>query len=716
LLLAAVACGGEPDLPFPSEIAADQSTDNQQVFAGARLPVPLAVTVTAADGRLVARAEVQWRVLAGADVTVSDSVTVTDGTGRAEVDVTLGSVPGVFSVRATLKVDEDKAAVFTVEGLSPPSLTGVIPLTFAGGDTLALAGLLLSDSLTVEIGGATAQTVAGSVTEQAMSVVVPECLVLGSVTIQLRYADWVSNGIAGSFQAGTDPVLTLELLEYVSIDPAAVEGCATFGLAPGGALYLLVPQSTAAVPGATADYRLTGDSAQPTSDAGPRPTGELDWSAQFHGFLRGQEREFAGLPKPAPIFDVPVGAPAQIEVGDRREFRVCNTVTCSDEDEFSPVTAEVRYVGTHAAIYLDVDAPDTLSTAIFQEFGQTFDQDLYEVATRAFGAESDVDENDHVLILMTPVVNQLTPIAQCETSIITGFFFALDVDPSFRNDSRSNQGEVFYALTPDPAGTISCDHSVDRIRRLVPVTFMHELQHMISYNQHVLVRQGPSEVLWLNEGMSHLSEEIAALHFDAMGDQDRFSQFAVSNLFNAFSYLKDPGATFVLFSEGAGSLAERGGSWLLLRWLVDQFGEEVIRRLSETSLTGAANIADAAGEPFSRLVSEWILANWVSDSPDISPRTNTPPRLQYRTWQFRSTFQLLHDQLPDRFDRPFPIVPRAFVGGSFYVVGVLRAGSGDYLEVEQLATQGGFTLRFQDPTGGPIATAAEPRLNVIRMR
>jgi len=35
----------------------------------------------------------------------------------------------------------------------------------------------------------------------------------------------------------------------------------------------------------------------------------------------------------------------------------------------------------------------------------------------------------------------------------------------------------------------------------VPVTFIHEFQHMISFNQHVLVGNSVNgEVLWLNEG------------------------------------------------------------------------------------------------------------------------------------------------------------------------------------------------------------------------
>ena len=42
----------------------------------------------------------------------------------------------------------------------------------------------------------------------------------------------------------------------------------------------------------------------------------------------------------------------------------------------------------------------------------------------------------------------------CTTSgFVAGFFFGVDLDPAFRNDSRSNKGEVFYSIVADPAGT-----------------------------------------------------------------------------------------------------------------------------------------------------------------------------------------------------------------------------------------------------------------------
>ncbi len=654
-------------------------------------------------------------MLGGVGATVSDTVTVTDGLGRAEVDVTLGQDEGTYTVRASLVVAAETNALFTVVALGPPRLTDVVPASFSAGDTIVLSGSRLRDTLTVDIGGARAQIVFASALGQDMSVEVPACLRPGTVSIAVRFPGGSSNALTGTYLSAAN-TLELDVGEYVTIDPSIVDNCTVYPDAgPDGAQYLLVPHAATSVPNVLADYELRGDSVGIVITAGEPPTRAFTTADRFHEFLRSREAEFAALPKSGAVTMAPVlGVDAGIAIGDQRDFRVCNKVTCSEAPDFSLVTATAKYVGEHAAIYLDEDAPDTLSPATFQDFGTTFDRDLYEVATSAFGSESDVDQNGLVLILMTPVVNQLTPQSECESTVITGFFFSIDIDPAFSDDrQRSNQAEVFYALTPDPTGVAGCTHPVDRVRRLVPVTFMHEVQHMISYSQHVLVRGGSSEVLWLNEGLSHISEELAALHFAAMNDDERFSQFALGDLYDAFLYLEDPGATFTLFSEGSGTLAERGGAWLFLRWLIDQHGAVTLRRLVETSVTGADNVAAAAGYPFEQLVAEWLLANWVSDLTDFE----APARLTYVTWpRLRFTFGELHGQIPDRFTRPYPLVPLASVDGLFSLTGALRSGSGEYVLVEQLASQEGFKLTFQDPLGGNIAAGVRARLAVLRIR
>ncbi|MBI2616257.1 MAG: hypothetical protein HYW52_11405, partial [Gemmatimonadetes bacterium] len=227
-----------------------------------------------------------------------------------------------------------------------------------------------------------------------------------------------------------------------------------------------------------------------------------------------------------------------------------------------------------------------------------------------------------------------------------------------------------------------------------------------------MLRGGSSEALWLNEAMSHLAEELGGFHFLAQRDTARFSEFVLGDLFNAYKYLKDPGARFALFKSGTGTLEERGAAWLFLRWVVDQFGDDVTRRLSETGLSGANNVAAATGEPVATLLPQWFLANYVSDLPGFT----APSRLNYRTWSFRRTYADLHRQSPTTFDRPFPLEPAVFLGGTFNVSDVLRAGSGDYFLAVQIAGQKGFGLQFMQSSGVPFPSSLPARLNVIRLR
>ncbi|MFQ6046291.1 MAG: IPT/TIG domain-containing protein [Gemmatimonadales bacterium] len=709
LVLMAAACGGEGvDLPEPSSIAKLPESDGQLAPAGARLPLPLRVVVRSSDGAAVPRAQVRWWLASGTGGRLSDSITVADGTGIAEAAFTLGPAAGEYLVRAELVVDTDKGVIFRATASERPVLTEVEPATFTGGDQIVIRGRGLTRDVVIEIAGVPAVVTTVSVTRTGLWAIVPPCLVPGPVDIVARLDGARSNSIQGTFQAASGE-LQLAVGEYASINPAAIDACATFPAAGADTVeYLFVPQATTSTAGVSALYRFRGNAASAAATLpGPAPA-VRPAAAEFHDFLRRFEAEDIRPARGARV--QPFGAPLRkISVGDTREFHVCADLEC---DNFEKITAAVRFVGGHAAIYEDDAAPSPLSQGAVDSLGAMFDRELYEVATRAFGAESDVDRNGLVIILMTPVVNGLTPRDECEQAVVTGFFFSFDVDPAHARDERSNQAEVFYALTPDPSGSVGCAHTAARIEHLVPVTFIHELQHMISYNQHVLIRGGEREELWLNEALSHLAEELGALHFLSFGDSAEFSRFAEGDLFDAYRYLVNPGEQFVLFEDGTGTLAERGAVWLFVRWLVDQHGGEITRRLTETGLRGAANVAAAAGEPFARLLAEWILANYVSDLPGFT----APVRLRHLTWDLRLVFSKLHSSLPQKFQRPFPLEPLAFLGGAFDVSGSLRAGSGDYYTVLQAPAEPGFTLRLTGPDGEPVEASVAARLNVIRIR
>jgi hypothetical protein len=706
------ACGGSDGVVLPANLERVAATDGQSAPAGGMLPAPLAVDVRGSDGTPAPRAEVRWAITAGTGAALSDSVTLADGEGRAVVSLKLGPTAGAYGVRAALKRNPGKAVSFTATATAPPVISGVTPSSFTGGDTITVQGSGFAASAVVEIGGATARvlTVAGTTT---ITATVPVCLAPGNVSVVVRVGTAPSNVASATFVSSVDPV-RLAVGEYAVLDPLQVAGCARFPAAGLDSVkYLLAPQLVTGLAGDSMTYRLTGDSQLAAPAVAPGLPLALPFAMRFHDYLRGLEADHAARPHPAMVPRALGEVAPAFAPSASRTFRVCNVVTCSKTEDFTQVTATLKYAGKHAAIYQDQSAPaGGFTDSDFQALGGMFDSDLYGVGTAAFGVESDVDENGILFILFTPVVNQLTPKENCSESFVTGFFYAIDIDPAFKDDNRSNQAEVFYAIVPDPQQAVTCQFAVSTVRRLVPVTFVHEFQHMISYYQHVMLRGGSGEALWLNEAMSHLAEELGGFHFLAQGDTSQFSEFVLGNLFNAYKYLKDPGARFTFFKSGTGTLEERGAAWLFVRWVTDQFGGDVTRRLSETGRTGADNIAGATGEPVATLLPQWFFANYVSDLPGFI----APGRLTYRTWSFRRTYADLNRQAPNTFDRPFPLEPRVVLGGTFTANGILRAGSGDYFLAVQLAGQQGFGLQFTQGSGAPFSSPVPARLDVIRLR
>ena len=524
-------------------------------------------------------------------------------------------------------------------------------------------------------------------------------------------------GGGGSTQpvvAGGDVALAAG--QYALYSGTQVAGALAFPAAgSGGAQYLVVAQFATGTAGVTSSFSLAGSAAALAPAA---PVERVERAApsvaeQFHDMLRQREAQLASEARAArtrgavPGVARAPGAVVPPVVGSRRSFKVCGDQTCAT---LKTISATAQYVGLHAAIYLDDSLPaGGFTPADIQQVGQQFDTDLYPVDHQAFGDESDIDNNGVVIILLTPKVNALVGRPACNDSFITGFFFGADLDPYFR--ASYNNGEVFYGMVPDPAGTVSCAYSTTLVRRVITVTFIHEFQHMISFNQHALVRNGDTEVLWLGEALSHLAEELGGLHFDSLGIDTTASRFYIGNLYNAAKYLHDPLLWAPVTETSPGELAERGAAWLFVRYLTDRFGTQVPRALINTSLLGQANVQAATGAAFADLLGRWALALYVSDLPGFT----APADLTFAKWRFRTTFASLHAQSPSDFDRAFPLIPPTATGSSVSVSGTLRSGTGAFVLVNQSAGPG-FSLNFRTLAGSGFPANAGAQLAVVRLR
>ena len=509
---------------------------------------------------------------------------------------------------------------------------------------------------------------------------------------------------------------------------AADQGCLLLpGAGSGGAQYLYfagLTDGSFTQRGTSEAYQLTGAAGSVAVRAAgravpPRPALSVRQGPSaraFHGRLRDMERTAAleAARAPAPLAAARAAAPA---LGEKREFNVLasGTATGNKPSDYVKVTGTVGYVGTHTAIYLDDAAPaPTYSPRDLQAIGSMFDDHLYPIDTTAFGRESDIDGNGLVLILLT---DRVTKLVSCSGgSVVVGFFLPFDLSPTHVG---SNAGEVFYGLVPDA----SCNLDVQDARASLPPVVIHEFQHMISYNQHVLIRGGSPEQTWLNEGLSSFAEELGGrLVPDALCfNSDCLTQFSLINLDNASRYLSDPVDNYLIGPDRIPlPLEEYGSGWLFVRWLADHYattatiGTDLTQQLDATNRTGVANVTHVTGEAFSSLVTNWQLANYLDDLPGFTPAS---PLLQYTSWNFRQVYDTLNAQDPADFPRAVPLQPPTASNGAFDDTGTLFAGSGRHVLVDQDAGALGVSLKLTGTDGmTALPVSAAPFVGVVRIR
>jgi hypothetical protein len=569
--------------------------------------------------------------------------------------------------------------------------------------------------------------------DTSLTVVVPPCGSAGVVGARVVVGTVATNSVPATF-AGPSGLLTLEALEGITVSGTELTTC--LRLPGGGASYLLVPQSAASSNGSRqVDFALTaitaalGEAGNETRqvtlpDLGARlPTLDRRFDLglrQREAVLVDQARAANAL-HAAPEVSSRQGAAAPPPVGSQRAFQVLSKF---DGSAFKRVTGRVRYVGAHILIYVDVDQPPgALTDADIRTFGDLFDRTLYDLDVRAFGSESDIDGNGRVIFLLTPVVNALTSAGDCSASgFITGFHYGLDLLPSQAN---SNRGEIFYALVPDVGGTRSCEHSLADVERLVPATFVHEFQHMISFGQHVIARGGSFETLWLNEGLSHIAEELAGKYFEAKFPPpsgrtdvrqlfpDSAQGYLTPNMRNAQRFLVTPGATSVTANNGSGSLAERGGTWLFLRWLGDQKGESIYGRLVQTSRTGVANVEDKSGETLAGLFGDFATAIYTDSIPGVA-RASVPQRLRFTSRNFRQIFKRFADLDNVANAPPFPFTPLPLAAGQT-ASGVFRQGSMVYYQLSTPPNEPTVGVRFSRADLSSFASDDQVQISVFRL-
>jgi len=250
-------------------------------------------------------------------------------------------------------------------------------------------------------------------------------------------------------------------------------------------------------------------------------------------------------------------------------------------------------------------------------------------------------------------------------------------------------------------------------------TLIHEFQHMISFNQHRLIRNGNQEETWLNEALSHLAEDLAGQLIpdgECPGAASCRSLYGSPNLLNAYSAMGNLEQHALVFARSStGTLAERGIGFLFARWLLDQHGSgpngfALSRALLATNRLGRANIEAVTGQGFATLVGEWQLANYLDDLGGFADLSG---RLAFDTWDFRTV--MANPANSTLFPNGYPLLPLP-VTQSLSRSGVLRAGTGRHILLRPDGTPRDVLLSAEAGSPNQPDPALAARIAIARIR
>lgn len=685
LLLA--ACGGgtseEPVTPGSLIVA---TGNNQTGVVGTPLPTTLSVIVRDTKGRLMTGQRVDWDVAAGAGA-VSPASSRTDASGVAVTTWTLGTTAGIGRVAA--QVTGVTAVSFAATVLAGPAAAVIATPDEAAvgiGDTLRLRATV-RDAFGNTLSG---QAITWSSLAPAVATVASTGLVTGVAAGLARIvaeangrADTVPVTVSTGGVCGTVPVRALGLGEAV-VPAAGASSAVLCVAAPAGATsaeYGVAIISTAPSFGTTTSLDVvaignTGPTiptlvapSETVLDAGAREAGLAPWrveAARRAGAARDlaplveearawhREREAARARRPALL--------AEAKVGDVLRLNANANQSCTSPDMRN---ARVAAVSANAIVAVDNDNPtggytDTELAAV----AATFDTLVYPLDTAAFGAPTNVGGQGKVILFYTSRVNALTPALASYT--IGGFFYSRDLYPKVSRGglpacAGSNEAEMFYLLVPDPNGTVNGNkRTKDEVTLLNLTTIAHEFQHLINSGRRLYVTPGavPNEETWLDEGLSHVAEELLYWRVLGVGSRqnlgindiggstarsDLFRNYASQNFSRFYQFLVNPEVNSPYAPND--SLATRGAIWTFLRFAAGRQGASgeapFFRALVNSATRGVANLQGVLGTgTFADYLQDWAVSIVADDfSAAQAPLLDTRYRLV--GWNFRSIYPAL---------------------------------------------------------------------------
>ncbi len=309
--------------------------------------------------------------------------------------------------------------------------------------------------------------------------------------------------------------------------------------------------------------------------------------------------------------------------------------------------ATLAYESAHAAFYYTDEVAAGIDLAVatrtgvapsgvtpfWGELAAAYEARVLPKLNTYFGAESDVDGNGKVIFLFG---NNGAVTSGATKSFVFGYFWSADLVSPLATDAASceqdingavgNRADLLYLMDPGNYAVLAnADPSTrpnvyrDVLNSLVtenyPSVMAHELQHNVNYATRFL-RGGPSSVreeLWLNEGLSMLSETVAGygLHTSSSRSAVRFYLGEVD---------PNSGSAQVVYHRNYGLTtweSDPRGNYAAvqayMQYLLDHASPAMTRALLNPALAGKANVTAATGVAWETGFARFVTASMFSN-------------------------------------------------------------------------------------------------------
>ena len=703
------ACGDAsgPKTGPPAQVVLVAGNSQPSPEVGVKLPLPLTIKVTDAQGQNVSGASVLWNTATGS-LTASKSVTNVEGV--ASVEWTLGTLAGT------------QLATATVTGLPQVTFTqtavpGPVAQIILTRDTVQLLGVGDSFRMNARPADSFGNSVSGSSTVESSDTSIVTAQNFGNGAFLVARAA----GATVLFRASSGSVVKTGTV--IVLPPPCQSSSSAFNLAVGeigtlaataasefcvqgtltGAEFTAIPfysDQNGSLLRLSISTGSTTIGASPSQLSAPRfqvfrsaPSSRIEPDEVFETDLRERSRrDLTPMILAARLiwgqgggrFNMSVQVP---QIGDLMQLNTNATTACGNA---RMRTGRVAAITSRAIVVTDTANPaNGFTDADLQSFGATFDTLVYPVDTQNFGEPSDIDVNQRAILFFTRAVNELTPPNQ--NSYVGGFFFSRDLFPKATTGgigacATSNVAEMFYLLVPDPDGIVNQNvRSTDFVRTVTAGILAHEFQHLINASRRLyLTGSSEFEDGFLDEGLAHIAEELAFYRASGLAPKqnvsgaiiqssqrisDAFDTFGAANIRRYREFLINP-LTNSPYADNS-NITTRGAIWALLRYAADRRGgveSSAWFQLANppTGVHGIQNLIRVFGPDLASLVRDWGVANYADDFIPAVASAGTHP-----SWDFRSTVAFLNQG-------NFPLATQQMDSVSITSVGI-GDGSSAYL-------------------------------------